>query len=383
MKADNRSAEVAGAGPAGLFAATALAQLGWRVRVHEQASELRMFGAGLWLWENGLGALKAIGALPSIMENDPEHLTAWLVRDHKGRVAFRRPTKTDDRLISPPRGDVYDSLIAAARNSGVEIVTSSQVVGASADGTVSFADGSTSSADLVIAADGVNSRIRNLLGLTKFYGLSRAGATRLLIPRLPHETESEVVEYWRGSRCFMFNPVSATEVYLCLICGADDERGKQIPLDKETWIESYPDFRSAIERIGDEGRWDVFTTVKCTSWSKGRVAIVGDAAHALPPSLGQAANLAFANSLALATYVTTGTDVESSLRDWERDLRPVTDHTQRWSDLRMKVEGFWPESWQTMRSFSVKAVTSLPPVERMLNRPMRTPLIEVGERIPA
>ena len=49
-----------GAGLAGLLAACALAQRDWKVRVHERSQELRMFGAGIWLWENGLTALQAI-----------------------------------------------------------------------------------------------------------------------------------------------------------------------------------------------------------------------------------------------------------------------------------------------------------------------------------
>ena len=57
-----RVAEVAGAGLGGLAVATALAQRGWSVRVHERAPELRMFGAGIWLWENGLRSLRLIGA---------------------------------------------------------------------------------------------------------------------------------------------------------------------------------------------------------------------------------------------------------------------------------------------------------------------------------
>jgi 2-polyprenyl-6-methoxyphenol hydroxylase-like FAD-dependent oxidoreductase len=57
-----RTAETAGAGLAGLTLATRLAQLGWDVRLHERNPELRMFGAGLWLWESGLRTLEQLGA---------------------------------------------------------------------------------------------------------------------------------------------------------------------------------------------------------------------------------------------------------------------------------------------------------------------------------
>ena len=59
---ETRRAEIAGGGFAGLAAACALAQRGWRVRVHERGTELRIAGAGIYLYENGLRVLEALGA---------------------------------------------------------------------------------------------------------------------------------------------------------------------------------------------------------------------------------------------------------------------------------------------------------------------------------
>lgn len=59
-------AEIAGAGLSGLVLASALARTGWTVRVHEKSSELREIGAGIYLWENGLRALEAIGAYEAV-----------------------------------------------------------------------------------------------------------------------------------------------------------------------------------------------------------------------------------------------------------------------------------------------------------------------------
>ena len=60
-------AEIAGAGFAGLAAAIALRQRGWSVRVHEKEAELRAFGAGIFVWENGLRVLHAIGAYDDVV----------------------------------------------------------------------------------------------------------------------------------------------------------------------------------------------------------------------------------------------------------------------------------------------------------------------------
>lgn len=370
MSENQRSVEIAGGGLGGMFVATALAQRGWRVRVHEKSDELRMFGAGIWLWENGLHALAAIGVLPYIMESQPEHLTDSEARDLKGRLMRGRRTGPTDRLVVPRRIDLYNALIAGAREAGVDIVTGSRVVDATPEGELHLADGSIISADLVIAADGVHSKLRDSLRLTTSVTDSQLGAIRLLIPRLPDETDHTVIEYWKRDRCLMFNPVNPSTVYLCFVCAVNDDRGKAIPLDKESWTESHPNLVSAIDRVGDEGRWDVFSSVRCESWHRGRAAIVGDAAHSLPPSVGQAANLTFTNSLALASYVSSDPDLERALTNWEQAARPITDHTQLWSERYMTLAGLCPSSMETLRSYFLRAMTSTPLVANALTKPM-------------
>lgn len=364
---------VVGAGLAGLFAATALAQRGWTIRVHEQAPELRMFGAGIWLWENGLGALDAIGVLDAAIYRG-QRMSAWEIRDHRGRLLRRREAPPHDRLIVPPRADLYEALKAGAKQAGVEIVTSSQAVAATPDGTVRFAGGATETASLVVAADGVRSRLRESLGLTKSHRDLGNGAIRLMIPRLPSETADVATEHWSGSRGVLYNPCSDQDLYLCLVCPQSDTAGRQLPLNKATWMASHPHLAPVIERIGTQGRWDNFETVEAARWSAGRVAVVGDAAHGQPPWLGQAANLAFANCLALADYVSGLSDIPDGLRAWERACRPVTSHTERWTNAYGRVVGLWPPALQDVRSVAVRAFVRTPFVERLLNRAQRTRL---------
>jgi 2-polyprenyl-6-methoxyphenol hydroxylase-like FAD-dependent oxidoreductase len=174
--ARQRRAEVVGAGLGGLFAACALAQRGWAVHVHERASDLRMFGAGIWLWENGLQALESIGALGQAV-GAGQRMSAWEIHDCDGRLIRRRDTFPWDRLIVPPRADLYYALIDAARAAGAEIITSSCAVSATPAGEVVFDDGSRAQGDLVVAADGLRSRIREGLNLTRSCGRFDAWGT--------------------------------------------------------------------------------------------------------------------------------------------------------------------------------------------------------------
>ncbi|NKE30892.1 FAD-dependent monooxygenase, partial [Mycobacterium tuberculosis] len=79
-------------------------------------------------------------------------------------------------------------------------------------------------------------------------------------------------------------------------------------------------------------RWDTFEFVQLSTWSRGAVAFVGDAAHAQPPYLGQGGGTAMTNAIALAATVSRpGTGVPEALADWERNTRPEIDRTQRTS----------------------------------------------------
>src|SRR5690606_31907073 len=138
-------------------AANRFAQLGWKVRIHERNPELRMFGAGIWLWESGLKTLETIGAYDAAVAN-ARAIKEWQIRDGKNRLLMSRLANDSDRLLLPPRADLYQALIDQAIKHGTDIVTSSVAIGARPDGTVQFENGKEAKADLVIVADGAYSR---------------------------------------------------------------------------------------------------------------------------------------------------------------------------------------------------------------------------------
>src|SRR5262245_19323589 len=124
-----RHAEIAGAGFAGLTAACALAQRGWSARVHERADRLRTTGAGIYIYENGLRVLEAVGGYDAAVKGAPFAHTRE-VRDGWGRLISTHSWKAN-RVFSIVRQNVINALAAAASLAGVEIVTNSEAVGAS------------------------------------------------------------------------------------------------------------------------------------------------------------------------------------------------------------------------------------------------------------
>jgi 2-polyprenyl-6-methoxyphenol hydroxylase-like FAD-dependent oxidoreductase len=343
-RAARRHAEIAGAGFAGLAAATALAQHGWSVRVHERADRLRTTGAGIYLYENGLRVLEALGAYTDAVRDAPLAHTRE-TRDQDDRVLAVHRWGDTSRVFSILRQQVIDALAAAARRAGVEIITNSQAVAATAEGVLVLADGRRLEADLVIAADGANSRLRDGLHLLSKRRFLPDGAIRLLIGKSADELRSaeggKTIEYWSGSRRILYTPCSPTQIYVAMTMLDRDAEAKTVPIKQELWKASFPHLGDLIERLGSEGRYDRFEVVKLKRWSSGKVAVIGDAAHALPPNIGQGAGCAMMNALALAVYLDRASDVTSGLEAWERNERPLTEHTQRIS-VFLGLPTTWP-----------------------------------------
>jgi 2-polyprenyl-6-methoxyphenol hydroxylase-like FAD-dependent oxidoreductase len=197
------------------------------------------------------------------------------------------------------------------------------------------------------------------------------GYTRLVVDARPGDEESVIYECWNGSRRFLYCPCSQDVHYVALLCNVDDLRGRSVPADKEYWAEAFPQFADIISRLGDTGRYDRGMTVKCRSWSSGRVVIVGDAAHGMAPNLGQGANMTFTNAVSLAAAVTEGSDVANSLRAWEARERPLTDHVQRWSHGYGAVVSKWPPAALPLRGPFLQMATAIPWVDTQLNRAAR------------
>ncbi len=360
------SVEIAGAGLAGLSAAGAFARSGWKVRVHERGEQLREIGAGIFMWENGLRVLEAIGAFEGATAGgEPDEY--WEIRDERERLLQSGWMMSGTRLYTILRSTLHQALADVAVAAGAEIVLSSRVIRATPEGEIFLENGQKNRADLVIGADGVNSIVRDLLGLLKKNVDLMDGCGRYLIPRWPDDPVRKSLEYWKGGRRIGIVPASPDKVYIYLCCPAEDIEGKRSPVNRDTWIKSFPNLRRYIERVTDNGRWASFSDVTCKAWSRGRVAIIGDAAHAMSPNLGQGACVAMQTAYALSQELADTTDIPSTLMRWEKRLRPTVDATQRFSRFYGRVGTKWPTALLDVRSALIWAIGRSSTLQRKIN----------------
>ena len=272
------------------------------------------------------------------------------------------------------RQHIVATLEDRARQLGVDVEFGSQIACADGGGVLVTSAGRRLAADVVIVADGIHSCIRQSLGIPAVVTNHADGAMRLMVSRTTTEAEQDVragpmtCERWSGTRRILTSPCSNKDLYVALSCLAHDEPAKRIPLDEVTWSGSFPYLADLFKRIGAETdwsavRWVQFKTVKLKRWSLGRAAIVGDAAHAMPPNLAQGAGCAMMNALSLAVSLASN-PVSDALTTWEAQERPLTEHTQRWSRIYGSLT-IWPE---TLRSNAFAAMGKIKWIRRRYQR---------------
>ncbi|MFH8370110.1 FAD-dependent monooxygenase [Streptomyces sp. NPDC018031] len=338
---EQHHAVVIGAGIGGLTAAAALHHQGWTVTVLERAAALAPVGAGIALAPNALRALDTIG-----LGDDIRALSAWQgdggVRAPGGRWLSRTDSRAAARRFGGPlvllhRATLIDLLLS--RLPAGTLRTGSPATPAEAGGTGRPALVTTPTgeigADLVVAADGIASPARRAL----FPGHPQpayAGFTtwRMVVPGpdrpfAPHET-------WGRGMMWGSQPLKDGRVYA--YAGAVVPAGGRAPDERAELLRRFGDWHHPVPDIlaaADPAtvlRHDVHTmAVPLPAYHRGRTALLGDAAHAMPPSLGQGGNQAVEDAVVLAHRLAApGATVPDALAAYTRDRLPrTTDVTRR------------------------------------------------------
>jgi 2-polyprenyl-6-methoxyphenol hydroxylase-like FAD-dependent oxidoreductase len=252
-------------------------------------------------------------------------------RDADGELFGIENTASSGRLYLPLRKALLTSLQDAVLAAGGQISFGMPSIGADPSGILKFADGTSVKADLVIGADGINSRVRDSLDMLQWRKPAGQYGYRIMIKREPGEADddarSRICEHWNGSRRLLYAPSTRELVYVQLTSVRGDPAAGA-PFDRESWTRTFPHLDWIIKRIPSDGKGDWFETVRLKSWTVGRVALIGDSASAQPPFLGQGGGIAMTSALSLADALSKHDDVLAGLAKWQSDERLFVEWVQ-------------------------------------------------------
>ena len=317
-----------GAGIGGLTAAIALRQAGLEVEVYEQASVLREVGAGVAISPNAVkvlhhlglaAALEAVGVVSLSLDTRDWHSGEVLGRVPLGDEAVRR---WGAPLYHLHRADLHNALQAAL---GTEHITlGARCVGVEQDGaiTVRFADGRSAVGDVLIGADGIHSVVRQHVAGPDRAIWSRQTSWRGLAPaEVGHETGLDMRHhsFWGPRRQFVTFYVSAGRLLNWVANTETDtdwqEESWSARGDRDELLDLYADWhphvRSVIARTEDVFKWALFDRPPLQTWTRGRVTLLGDAAHPMLPYMAQGASQSIEDAAVLAQSLVGDPEVPS------------------------------------------------------------------------
>lgn len=342
---------IAGGGIAGLAAASFLARDGHRVEVFERAATIYPTGAGILLQPAGLDVLRRLGALDAaIADGSPIH-----------RVVARRG---DSTLLDLRYGDLRPGLHGLGIRRPVlamRLLETARNAGATVHFGSALASIESLTHDLVLVCDGAGSRLRNAVDRVRVRAHA-TGVFTLVAPSPPGLDPRTLLQRIGAADAAGLLPVGDGDA-APLVSFFWNARVADVSALRERGYEAWcarleamaPEAGAMLRRARgfDDLTWYSTVEVSMRRWHRGRVAVLGDAAHALDPHLGVGASMALLDAQGLRDALREERDLPAALAAWESrrraQLAPHARVSRLWSRLdRWRMAGLRRVSFRVM-----------------------------------
>lgn len=361
---------VVGAGLGGAVAGALLQRAGFAATVFEQAESFSRLGAGIHVGPNVMKVFRHLGLEQrlSAMGSHPEF---WFSRDGETGDYLARIPLGDYAVreygapyVTVHRGDMHALELTALEPGSLRFGKKlSGVEEREANVLLSFEDGTTEAADIVIGADGINSRLREALlgpekplysGWVGHRSLIKGDKLRALAAREGFDFE-DCVKWWSADRHMMVYYTTAARDEYYYVTGAPhpawDFQGAFVPSSREEMREAFghyhPAVRALIDLSEEVTKWPLLTRSPLPVWSRGRVVLLGDACHPMKPHMAQGAGMAIEDAAMLARCLAeTGlSDHRTAFALYEANRRDRASRVQSVSNantfLRQQEDPAW------------------------------------------
>lgn len=356
-----RNADIIGAGIGGLTTAIVLQRRGYRVRVFEGAAELKPVGAGISLANNAMQVYRSL-ALHDPIISAGHKINGMRITDERLKdLSYTDLTPFEKKYgvhnVAIHRGDLQKILAEEAGHQNIYLgkrlvrIDSAEAFG------LTFEDGSCEDSQVLIGADGIKSTVRNhLFGSGEIRNAHQKCWRGICHAELPQKFRHHLVEAWGRGKRFGFTEIGGGKVYWYALVNS----GRYTPdLNLQEVFSGFHAEISAL--IGQTPHAqillnDIIDLNPINKWQKENVCLIGDAAHATTPNLGQGACQAIEDAHVLGKLLDRGIPLEDTFAEYEALRRKKAHQIVRNSWTIGKMAHFENGLAVAARNFLVRSV---------------------------